>query len=464
MGRFVNPDNSAFRVALNSEIYVDKTGLIDDINKILNTMQGYVCNSRPRRFGKSVTANMLAAYYSKGCNSEEMFSKFEIAKKNTFKKHINKHNVIHLDIQWFLSNVGNAVNVIPYITQNILAELREIYPDCIPLEIVTLPEALSHIKEATGQKFIVIIDEWDVLIRDEPANQKIQTEYINFLRGMFKGTEPVKYIELAYLTGILPVKKEKTQPALNNFDEFTMLDPKIFAKYTGFTEEEVYWLCKQYNCGFNEVKRWYDGYFLNGFHVYNPEAVINVLRWKQFQSYWSFTGTYEAIIPLINMDFDGLKTAVIEMLSGSFVKVNTKCFQNDTVSFKNKDDVLTYLVYLGYLGYDQYQKTTFVPNEEIRQELASAIESTKWNELLAFQKESENLLYAILDMNTAAVASSIEKIHTEYTSVIQYNNENLLSSVLVVAYLGAMQYYFKPVRELPAGRGFADFVFIPKAE
>lgn len=282
MGRFVNPDNSAFQVALNSEIYVDKTGLIDDINKILNTMQGYVCNSRPRRFGKSVTANMLAAYYSKGCNSEEMFLNLEIAKKNTFKKHINKHNVIHLDIQWFLSNVGNAVNVIPYITQNILAELREIYPDCIPLEIVTLPEAFSYIKEATGQKFIVIIDEWDVLIRDEPANQKVQTEYINFLRGMFKGTEPVKYIELAYLTGILPVKKEKTQPALNNFDEFTMLDPKIFAKYTGFTEEEVYWLCKQYNCGFNEVKRWYDGYFLNGFHVYNSEAVINVLRWKQF--------------------------------------------------------------------------------------------------------------------------------------------------------------------------------------
>ncbi len=289
-------------------------------------MQGYVCNSRPRRFGKSITANMLAVYYSKGCDSEEIFSNLEIAKKNTFKKHINKHNVIHLDIQWFLSNVGNAANVIPYITQSILAELREIYPDCIPLEIVTLPEALSHIKEATEQKFIVIIDEWDVLIRDEPDNQKVQTEYINFLRGMFKGTEPVKYIGLAYLIGILPVKKEKTQSALNNFDEFTMLDPKIFAKYTGFTEEEVYGLCKQYNCGFNEVKRWYDGCFLNGFHVYNPEAVINVLRWKQFQSYWSFTGTYEAIVPLINMDFDGLKTAVIEMLSGSFVKVNTKCF------------------------------------------------------------------------------------------------------------------------------------------
>ena len=464
MGRFVNPDNSAFQVALNSEIYVDKTGLIDDINKVLNTMQGYICNSRPRRFGKSVTANMLAAYYSKGCDSEEMFSNLEIGKKEGFKKHLNKYDVIHLDIQWFLSNAGSVDNLVPYVTQSIITELREIYPDHLPADIATLSEALSNIKEAIRQKFIIIIDEWDVLIRDEAANQKVQDGYINFLRGMFKGTEPIKYIQLAYLTGILPIKKEKTQSALNNFDEFTMTDPKIFAKYTGFTEEEVYGLCSQYKCDFNEVKRWYDGYFLEGFHVYNPEAVIKVLRWNQFQSYWSLTGTYEAIVPLINMDFDGLKTAIIEMLSGSSVKINTKSFQNDTISFANKDDVLTYLVHLGYLGYDQYQKTAFIPNEEIRQELTAAVESTKWNELFTFQQESENLLYATLDMDATLVAGSIEKIHTEYASAIQYNNENSLSSVLTIAYLSAMQYYFKPIRELPTGRGFADFVFIPKAE
>lgn len=464
MGRFVNPDNSAFQVTLNSEIYVDKTGLIDNINKVLNTMQGYICNSRPRRFGKSVTANMLAAYYSKGCDSEEMFSNLEIGKKEGFKKHLNKYNVIQLDIQWFMSNAGSTDSVVPYVTQSIITELMEIYPGHLPADTTTLPEALSRIKEATGQKFIVIIDEWDAIIRDEATSQKVQAGYINFLRGMFKGTEPIKYIQLAYLTGILPVKKEKTQSALNNFDEFTMIDPKIFAKYTGFTEEEVYRLCNQYRCNFNEVKRWYDGYFLEGFHVYNPEAVIKVLRWNQFQSYWSLTGTYEAIVPLVNMDFDGLKTAIIEMLSGSSVKINTKSFQNDTISFANKDDVLTYLVHLGYLGYDQYQKTAFVPNEEIRQELTAAVGSTKWNELFTFWRESENLLDATLDMDTAAVAEGIEKIHAEYSSAIQYNNENLLSSVLTVAYLGAMQYYFKPVRELPTGRGFADFVFIPKAE
>ena len=176
------------------------------------------------------------------------------------------------------------------------------------------------------------------------------------------------------------------------------------------------------------------------------------------------TASYEAIVPLINMDFDGLKSAVIEMLSGDHVPVDVTSFQNDTVSFANKDDVLTYLIHLGYLAYDRTFRTAFIPNEEIRQELILATKRKKWNELIVFQKESEQLLKDTIQMNGNAVAKEIEKIHRKYTSVIQYNNENSLSSVLSIAYLSSMQYYFKPIREFPAGRGFADFVFIPKPE
>lgn len=139
------------------------------------------------------------------------------------------------------------------ITDVILAELRECYPEVITTGVVTLPDALSRIKNATGQKFIVIIDEWDVLIRDEAANVRVQNEYISFLQGMFKGTEPTKYIQLAYLTGILPIKKEKTQSALNNFDEFTMLEASNLAPYIGFTEEEVRDLCETYQKDFEKV-------------------------------------------------------------------------------------------------------------------------------------------------------------------------------------------------------------------
>ena len=314
MGRFVNPDSSAFQVALNSRIYVDKTGLIEYTNSVLDTTNAYICNSRPRRFGKSYAANMLAAYYSKGTDSEQMFSGLRISKDADFKKHLNKYDVIHIDIQWFLANCDDADKVVSFITKSVLDELRGIYPDALPQEVVTLPDALSRVKERTGQKFVVIIDEWDVIIRDGAMIENIQDEYLNFLRGMFKGVEPTKYIQLAYLTGILPIKKERAQSAVNNLDEFTMLQADELAPYIGFTENEVKGLCEKYNRDFDKVKKWYDGYCLGECHIYNPIAVVNLVTKGKFKSYWSETGTYEAIVPLLNMDFEGLKTAIIEML------------------------------------------------------------------------------------------------------------------------------------------------------
>ena len=464
MGVFVNPGNEAFAVALNSEIYVDKTELLTYTNKVMNTLQGYICNSRPRRFGKSITANMLTAYYSKGCSSREMFSNLGISKAEGFEKHLNQYDVLHWDIQWCMEPAGGPEKIVSYISEQTISELKEYYPHILPEKIRSLPESLSRINAATGTKFIVIIDEWDVLIRDEASDVRTQEEYINFLRAMFKGTEPTKYIQLAYLTGILPVKKEKTQSALNNFKDYSMLHAGPIAPYVGFTEAEVQKLCEEYGHEFEKVKRWYDGYQIGTYHVYNPNAVVNLMLEGEFQSYWSGTASYEAIVPLINMDFDGLRGAVIEMLSGDHVPIDITSFQNDTVSFANKDDVLTYLIHLGYLAYDRTFKTAFIPNEEIRQEMILATKRKKWNELISFQKESEQLLRDTLQMDGDAVAKEIEKIHREYVSVIQYNNENSLSSVLSIAYLSAMQYYFKPIREFPAGRGFADFVFIPKPE
>jgi len=405
MGRFVNPDNSAFQAALNSRIYVDKTGLIVCMNEVLDSTDAYICNSRPRRFGKSYAANMLAAYYSKGAESEKMFSDLEIGQSEDFKKHLNKYDVIHIDVQWFLINCEDADNVVPYITRVVLDELREVYPEILRQEVVSLPDALSLVKDKTGRKFII-----------------------------------------------------------NNFREYSMLNAGCLASYIGFTEDEVKALCETYKKDFTEVKRWYDGYQLGKYHIYNPNAVVNLMADGNFQSYWSGTASYDSIVPLINMDFDGLKTAIIEMVSGASVEVDVGSFQNDVENIVNKDDVLTYLIHMGYLAYSSVNRMAFVPNEEIRQELIRATKRKEWNEMLKFQQESEDLLDATLDMDGEIVAAQIEKIHEEYVSAIQYNNENSLSSVLALAYLSAMQYYFKPVREFPTGRGFADFVFIPKTE
>lgn len=464
MGRFVNPDNSAFQVALNSRIYVDKTGLIEYTNSVLDTTDAYICNSRPRRFGKSYAANMLAAYYSKGADSEKMFSDLLIGSSSDFKKHLNKYDLIHIDIQWFLVNCKETNNIVAFITESVLDEVREIYPECLNSQVKSLPDALSRVKNQTGQKFIIIIDEWDVLIRDEKINEKVQDEYINFLRGMFKGIEPTKYIQLAYLTGILPIKKEKTQSAVNNLDEFTMLQAYNLAPFIGFTEEEVKILCDQYHRDFEKVKKWYDGYLLENCQVYNPKAVVSVMQKGKFRSYWSETGSYEVVVPLIGMDFDGLKSAIIEILSGMSVEVDVSTFKNDPANIQSKDEVITYLIHLGYLGYNEQNSTAFVPNEEIRQELSNAVKDNNWDELVSFQNKSSTLLDATLTGNEEVVAETIEKIHSEYASVIQYNDENSLSSVLAIAYLSSMQYYFKPIRELPAGLGFADFIYIPKPE
>ncbi|MDY5665611.1 MAG: AAA family ATPase, partial [Blautia sp.] len=366
MGLFVNPDNSAFQMTLNSPIYVDKTKLIEYTNSVLNTDNAFICSSRPRRFGKSITANMLTSYYSKGCKSEEMFFPLEISKSTDFRRHLNQYDVIRFDVQWCMMDAGSPEATVKYINEHLITELKEAYPE-IPLENAkTAYGVMSRINSANGNKFVVIIDEWDVLIRDEAANEKVQKEYIDFLRGMFKGIIPTSFIALAYITGILPIKKIQTESALNNFDEFTMIDSGCLAPYIGFTEEEVKELCAKYQVDFGKVKCWYDGYFLEDYQVYNPKAVVNVLLKGKFRSYWSETASYGAIVPLINMNYDGLKTAVIEMLSGSVVKVNTKTFKNDTINIQNRDDVLTYLIHLGYLAYDQDRETAFVPNEEIR--------------------------------------------------------------------------------------------------
>lgn len=376
MGMFINPDNSAFQRALNSKIYVDKTGLLEQLNAFIDTEQCCVCNSRPRRFGKSITANMLTAYYSCGCDSKELFAGKKISETEQYEEHLNKYNVIHLDVQWFYMDCGCAENVVSHITRSVLNELKEEFPDVDFSESASLGGMLARITLATGSKFIIIIDEWDVLIRDEAANAAVQKEYINFLRGLFKGTEPTRFLHLAYLTGILPIKKVKTQSALNNFEEYTMLTPANFAPYIGFTEDEVIALCEQYT-----------------------------------------------------MDFDGLRTAIIQMLSGAAVEVDINTFQNDMISFQNKDDVITLLIHLGYLAYDQKYRKAFIPNEEIRQEFVLATKSKKWNELLDFQRESKELLEATLDMDCDTVAEKIEKIHTQFASTIQYNDENSLSSV-----------------------------------
>lgn len=468
MGVYLNPGNEPFTASVNSELYVDKTELIKYTNSRIGKDRPLICSSRPRRFGKTMAVTMLAAYYSKGCHSEELFAGFKISRNEFFKVHLNKYNVIFLDIQWMYGNAleeikrNPSVKVVSYIQEQVIAELKTEYPECILDTDISLPSVLAKINALTKEQFIIIIDEWDCLFREDKNNEKLQKEYINLLRGLFKGTPSGAFLKLAYITGILPIKKYGTQSALNNFREHTMVSPRQMAEYVGFTETEVKNLCEAHDLSFKEMQRWYDGYYFDKTgHVYSPNSVIEAVDNREFGNYWSKTETYESLKTYIAMDFHGLKQLIVDMLGGFRSIVDVGSFQNDITSFHSADDVITLLIHMGYLAYDCKTEEAFIPNEEVRSVFLRAVKNDGWDDVIKAVNTSEVLLQATLAMDEKTVAQMIQEVHMQNVSSLVYNNEISLSSVIALAYYSACKDYTL-IREMPTGSGFADMVFLPK--
>lgn len=388
MGMYLNPGNAGFKSILKDR-YVDKTGLIDYINSTLGTPRKLTCVSRPRRFGKSFAAKMLCAYYDQSCDSHELFQNLSIAGKAGYEEHLNRYDVLYLDITWFISNSKNIEDTVKNLQSAVIREMKNVYLAFDIAEAEPLPVVLANISENTGKKFIVIIDEWDALFREARDNSDLQREYVQLLRGFFRSSQTDRMIEAAYMTGILPIKKYGNQSALSDFYEFTMIDPTPLEEYVGFTEEEVHDLCANSGMDFAEVQRWYDGYLVgNGIHVYSPKSVLDAITRKRFGNYWTQTETYESLKAYINMNFDGLKDAVIAMLGGERCRITTRRFQNDMTSVKSKDDVMTLLVHLGYLAFDFTRSEVFIPNQEVAGEFENAVEDGGWEALAAALKAS----------------------------------------------------------------------------
>ena len=457
MGIYLNPGNKSFWETIRSEIYVDKTELIAHTNKYLNTREKFICVSRPRRFGKSMTLEMLAAYYSRGCDSADLFRGYKIEDNGTFQEHLNQYDVILLNMQQFLSE-GAPGEMTDYLEQEVLDELNEEYEEILKGRERGLAAALRRIYVKTDREFIFLIDEWDCVMREKKEAEELQKQYLDFLRNLLKDQS---YVALAYMTGILPVKKYGSHSALNMFREYSMEDQKALEEYTGFTETEVRELCEQYEMNFDETSSWYDGYMFRQFrHIYNPRSVAEAMSCQHFSNYWISTETYEALKIYIDMDFDGLRQDIVQMLGGGRVRVNTRSFQNDMYSFKTKDDVLTLLIHLGYLGYDSDTKEVFIPNKEISGEFETAMGVGGWPEVMSVLKASENLLKDTLLCDEKSVAEALDNAHTEAASILTYNDENSLACAVGLAYYSARKDY-RLIRELPSGRGFADIVFLP---
>jgi hypothetical protein len=473
MGIYLNPGSGKFREALNSQIYVDKTGLASYTNQVIGSKQKFVCVSRPRRFGKSMGTEMLAAYYGRGEDSAELFAPFEIAADPSFAQHLNKYDAIAINMIDMMAlakdvreiNGNKEISFLDKLAYKIASfvggEVIEAYPKAKYKDIEHIQVILDDAFQHSNIPFVVIIDEWDCIFREQKDNKLAQEDYIAFLRLLFKDKA---YLALAYMTGILPIKKYGTHSVLNMFSEFSMTSQKDLARFTGFTQDEVDPLCVRFEMSRDETAAWYNGYILQDRHeryaVYSPRSVVEGMLHGEFAGYWIQTETWEALRDYIVLDYDGLQDTITKLLAGEHVAVGVEKFENDMVTFKKADDVLSLLIHLGYLGYDRSEGTAFIPNREIQKEFVNAMEDECWPEVIKAVQASKQLLKDTWALDTAAIAAGIESAHLE-TAHITYNSEEALSYTLSLAYFAAREYYIT-IRELPTGKGFADLAFIPR--
>ena len=460
MGIYINTGNIGFQRVRNSE-YVDKSRLISVVNSTLFTERCFTCVTRCRRFGKSMAAKMLCAYYDHSCDSRQLFADLQIASDPQFEKHLNKYPVIYLDISDFVTRFKDD-SIMLHINEEMKADIHEAYPDVPVKDDDDLMALLIRINAKTNEPFIFIIDEWDAICREFKAGTTAMDNYVNWLRRMFKAGSSAQVFAGVYMTGILPVKKYKTESALNNFTEYSMVEPMELAQFFGFTKDEVKALATKHHVDFDELEKWYDGYQIGDEQsIFNPNSVMMAIKSRRCRSFWASTGAFAAVADYINMNYEGLKDDIIYMLAGGRCAVDPTGFQNDMSIIRSKDDALTALIHLGYLGYDWREDECYIPNREVAGEMANAVKENKWAPVVTALEQSKQLLKDTLAGDSEAVARAIEAVHDENTSILSYNNENSLACVLSLAYYYAKNDYIVH-RELPTGKGFADIVLIPR--
>ena len=456
MGTYLNPGNSSFAEILTGE-YIDKTALVSVINNTIGTKKKLTCISRPRRFGKSYAAQMLCAYYDRTVDSHEMFAPWKISSLPGYEEHINKYNVIYLDMAGIKSFCDNYRTLVPYVKERITLELS-LSNEQIRIDTDFLTTLVNAV-EAQKSKFIMIIDEWDAPLREGVGTEQ---EYLDLLRSLFKNSgTTAKLFAAVYMTGILPIKKQKGQSALSDFEEYTMLDADMFAEYVGFTEDEVRTLCDEHNVSFSEMKRWYDGYEMPGIgSIYNPNSVMKAVQKKRFDSYWSQSSAADNLLDFIRWDVGGLRQAIIELMGGVEIEIDTAGYDND-LRYDTRDAALTMFVHLGYLAFNQEAKTVRIPNEEIRLEFQRTIRKSQNVETMKRVQESDQLIMDTIHGNAEAVAGQIKIVHEESSNPLNRNSEDSLRAAIQVAYFAYKDYYLK-CEEVATGEGYADMVYIPK--
>ena len=458
MTYFINKKiiNNSFTEAFNSDYFVDKTELISKINKSISTNSKFLCITRPRRFGKTINAMMLESYYSKNANFKDLFDKLKISDSESYLTHLNKHNVVYLNFSNPLKKSENYNEFIDGFYNQIVNDLEELYNVKIDRNI-TLGKIFEDISSQTGECFIFIIDEWDFIFNNNLFSKDERINFLYFLKDLLKDRP---YVELCYMTGVIPIAKYSTGSALNMFQEYTFLNDNIFHKYFGFTTEEVENICKkQNNVTFQELKEWYDGYKIQNIDIYNPRSVVSALTRGICQSYWTNTGPMDEIIYHINQNIEEVKNDVIQMVSNIPVEIRLKGYGTEQLTLETRNQILSAMTVFGFLTY--HDETLEIPNKELMIKFDDALEDKSMNEVSKLVLRSDEMLKATIRQDIDKMCEIIQEAHDLNIPIIKYNDENSLACVISLVYLSARSKY-KIVREMPAGIGFADFIFYPK--
>ena len=487
MGTYLNPGKADFEEAINSKIFVDKTEMIMYLNSVVKTKQKYVSVSRPRRFGKTMAADMICAYYDRKAESRELFANRKLAGCEPYKsgekevfwdEYLGKFDVIRLVMTKFIKKNNNVTDALSKMQKLIVRDIKKEYPDIDCFDEEDLIQTIEDVYSENSRQLVIVLDEWDAVFRERQNDKEGQKEYLDFLRDLMKDNNN---IALAYMTGILPIKKYGKHSALNMFTEYSMMFPRQLARYTGFTEEEVQNLCKKYGRDYQAVSDWYDGYEVSDimppdpdhqelratgkspeavrYSLYSPLSVVEATTTGIIKDYWNKTETYEALAEFIEMDYDGLKEAVAFLMDGGRLAIDTSTYQNDMTTFHGRDDVLSLLIHLGYLGFDDKQSEVFIPNREILDEFRSSTKGLEWKPVFRSFHLSQEILKATLDKDSDKVAELLEEAHNRAGNKT-YNDEAALSYAIQLAYYAAQMYY-TTILELDSGKGYVDIAYLP---
>ena len=443
-----------FKCLYRSRYFVDKSLIIEKMNELINTSDRYVCITRPRRFGKSSVADMLAAYYSKAVDSKDLFDSLNISRCDGYEENLNSYNVINISFNEIPDNMKTYEDYISNIQNELAKEIKENFNTIEFLENDSLYKMLIK----TEKKFIFIFDEWDYIFNNNLFEEH-QNNFLEFLRNLLKD-QP--YVALAYMTGVLPIKKYSTGSALNMFDEFTFLKDRQYAEFFGFTEEEVIELCnKNKKSDYKKLAEWYNGYLTaEGIKVYNPRSVVKALLNNHCESYWTNTGAMDEVAEYLKYNIHDIREDVIEMVAGNEIDIIIdEEFRAGQRPPKTKEEIYSAMIVLGFLSY--YDGYLRIPNKELMKEFEKALKDESFGYVSEIVENSKKMLKATVSGDTEIMSKILHDVHNYEIPILQYNDENSLACVVTLAYLSARDTY-RIEREEKCGKGFVDFAFHPR--